>query len=106
MMARPGSRARLDRTPSWSTWFARTARRLRSVNDEYFVAAIVAQNGKATVAGVQVGDRVAQIGSLRVSGATRQIVFDAMHGRSGERRTLLLERQRKSWRREARVTAF
>ncbi len=73
---------------------------------EYVVSGIVSRDGKPLVQGVQVGDRVVQIGALRVTGATRDAVFAAMHGRPGELRSVILERRGRQLQVQARVTAF
>jgi hypothetical protein len=79
---------------------------LTSKNGEYFVAAIATQNGKATVEGVKVGDKLLQIGALRTSTATWDSIFSAMHGKPGEFRTLLLERDTKQFTVQAKVVDF
>jgi hypothetical protein len=79
---------------------------LKSKNGEYFVSAIAAQNGKATVQGVQVGDKLLQIDSLRTATATWAGIFSAMHGRPGELRTLLLERDTKQFTAQAKIVGF
>ena len=73
---------------------------------EYFVAAVASQNGKPTVVGVQVGDKLLQIGMLHIDAATPGAVLTAMHGKPGELRTLLVERNAERFRVQAKVTAF
>jgi hypothetical protein len=70
------------------------------------VAAIASQHGKPTVEGVQVGDKLVQIDSLRTSTATRSAILAAMHGNVGEVRALLLERNGKAFVIRARITGF
>lgn len=79
---------------------------LKFKGGEYFVAAIATQNGKPTVEGVQFGDKLLQIDSLRVRTATRGEIFSAMHGKPGEIRTLLLERDAKQFTVQAIITEF
>jgi hypothetical protein len=73
---------------------------------EYFVGGVATQGGKPAVDGVQVGDKLVQIGTLRTRGATREALFAAMRGGPGERRSLILERDGRRIRLQARVTAF
>jgi hypothetical protein len=73
---------------------------------EFFVAGVVTQNGKPTVQGVQVGDKLVQIGAQRANGASREAMFAAMHGKPAERRLVILERDGKQFQLEAHVTAF
>lgn len=79
---------------------------LQSKSGEYFVAAIATQNGKPTVGGVHAGDKLLQIDALRTGMATWGAIFSAMHGKPGEIRTLLLERNSKQFTVQARVVAF
>lgn len=79
---------------------------LTSRHGEYFVAGISIQNGKPTVDGVQVGDKLVQVGALLTNSASREAMFAAMHGKPGERRSLILERDGKRFQLEASVTAF
>jgi hypothetical protein len=79
---------------------------LISRRGEYFVGAIVTRGGKPTVDGVQVGDKLVQIGALRTHGASREAMFAAMRGRPGELRSLVLDRDGRQVRLEASVTAF
>ena len=79
---------------------------LKAESGEYFVAAIVTQNGKPTVEGVQVGDKLLQIGALHTGTATWGAIFSAMHGKPGEIRTLLLERDTKQFTVHAKVVVF
>jgi hypothetical protein len=79
---------------------------LISRHDEYFVGAIAARGGKPTVDGVQVGDKLVQIGALRTHGASREAMFAAMRGRPGELRSLILDRDGRRVRLQASVSAF
>ena len=73
---------------------------------EYLVGGIANRNGSPTVTGVRVGDKLIQIGALKTRGASREAIFAAMHGKAGESRRLVLEREGIRMRVQARVTAF
>jgi hypothetical protein len=73
---------------------------------EYYVAGIAVRNGRPVVTGVQVGDKLVQVGMQPTHGASRQAIFAAMHGKAGEYRALVLERQGTIIRVQTRVTAF
>jgi hypothetical protein len=75
-------------------------------HDEYFVGAIATQDGKPTMKSVLVGDKLVQIGTLRTNGASREAIFAAMHGKSGDARSLILERNGRQCQLQASVTAF
>ena len=79
---------------------------LKRKGGKYFVAAIASQNGKPTVEGVQVGDKLLQIGGLDTDGATSGAIFSALHGRPGELRTLVLERDSRQFTVQAKVMVF
>jgi len=71
-----------------------------------FVAAVATQDGKPTVEGVRVGDKLLRVGTMNTSGATLAEIFSAMHGKPGEVRSLLLERDDKQFTVRAKVTPF
>jgi hypothetical protein len=73
---------------------------------EYFVAAIVSQNGKPTVENALPGDKLIQIDGLPASGAQWSAVFSALHGKPGQIRTLILERNGKQLTIQAKVASF
>ncbi|HEX2662093.1 MAG TPA: hypothetical protein VHM93_04605 [Candidatus Acidoferrum sp.] len=79
---------------------------LESKHGQYFVAGVATQNGKTTVEGVEVGDQLLQIDGLRTNAVTWAAIYDAMHGRPGEVRNLVLERNGRQFRVPAKVTAF
>jgi C-terminal processing protease CtpA/Prc len=79
---------------------------LISRKGEYFVAAVATQNGKPTIEGVQVGDKLLKVGELPLSGATRGAILSAMHGKPGEVRVLTLERNDKTFTVEASIKSF
>lgn len=72
----------------------------------YFIAGISEKNGKPTVKGLQLGDKLIQIGDLRVTEATRGGVFSALHGKPGDTRTLIVERNGQQLTLQAKVSAF
>jgi hypothetical protein len=73
---------------------------------EYAVAAVATQNGKPTVEGVLPGDKLVRIDGIEVKAATWGALFSAMHGKPGDIRTLILERDGKQLTVQAKVTAF
>lgn len=75
-------------------------------NHGFFVSAIVAQKGKPAVEGVRIGDKLLKIAELDTKGATWGQVFSAMHGKPGEVRTLVLERDGKQFTVSAKVVSF
>jgi hypothetical protein len=79
---------------------------LEARGGEYLVTAIVTQNGKPTVEGVQVGDKLLRIDALATAAATWGEIFRAMHGKPGELRTLLIERASKQFTVQAVIKAF
>jgi hypothetical protein len=72
----------------------------------YFIAGVAMKDGRLTVDGVIVGDRLVKIDDLDVSGATRGAIFLALHGKLGDTRVLTLERNDKQLKVIAKVTAF
>lgn len=72
----------------------------------YFVAAVVTQKGEPAVKDVQVGDKIIQIGGLQTATATWGAIFSAMHGKPGETRRLVVERDGKTFIVQANVKAF
>lgn len=79
---------------------------LRSTGSEYFVAGVVTQNAQPTVEGIQPGDKLLQVDGLRTDGATASAVLSALHGKPGESRTLLLQRDSSRFTVQARVVSF
>lgn len=75
-------------------------------NGQYFIGGVATQNGKPTVAGVVVGDKILRIGALKTDSATSSTVLSALHGNPGETRVLVLERDGKQFTVQAKVTAF
>jgi hypothetical protein len=60
-----------------------------------FIAGVVERDGKPLLAGVQPGDRLLRVDGLEVTGASMGRVIDALRGRPGDVRLLLLEREGK-----------
>jgi hypothetical protein len=79
---------------------------LLSRHGEYYVGRIAARGGRPTVMGAQVGDKLVQVGTLQTHGASREALFDAMHGKPGAVRQLVVERDGRLIRIHASVTAF
>jgi hypothetical protein len=111
-----GFRIMIDYPNHVSYWLSQTALdphdldqvglTLISRQGSYFVGAVASQNGKPTVDGVQVGDKLLQVDKLKISGATRGSILSAMHGKPSEVRTLILERDGKTFTIEARIREF
>jgi hypothetical protein len=79
---------------------------LRSEGQRFVVAVVATKHGKPTVDGVLPGDKLIRIGALETGGATWGAIFDAMHGKPGESRSLILERDGHRLTVTAKVTAF
>lgn len=79
---------------------------LRAEHGRYFVDAVASIGGAPTVAGVQPGDRLLQVGGLDLDGASWGAIYRAMQGRPGDTRELLLQRQGRQLTVAAKVTAF
>jgi len=79
---------------------------LKFKDNAYYVAAIATQNGKPTVEGVRVGDKLMRVGEQKLEGAPWGTIFTALHGEPGESRTLVLEREGTQVTIRAKVTRF
>jgi hypothetical protein len=79
---------------------------LEKRRDGYFIAGVAEKDGRATVEGVRVGDRLVQVDRFRLDGATRGAVFSALHGRPDSVRRLIVERDGKRIIVPAKVSAF
>jgi hypothetical protein len=79
---------------------------LRFEHGKYFVAAVAKKKGSPTVEGVLPGDRLIRVGDLETRNATWGAIYDRMHGKPGETRTLVLERDGNRMNVTATVTAF
>jgi hypothetical protein len=69
----------------------------------YSVLGVSSKDGKSAVEGVEPGDKLLRIGDLEVTGATMGTVVDALRGKPGEIRSLILERGGNKFRIDARV---
>ncbi len=65
------------------------------VGGAYTIAGVITKEGKPAVAGVQPGDRLICVGSFDTSGAPMGTVVDALRGKPGDTRTLVIERDGK-----------
>jgi len=65
---------------------------LRSEHGEFVVAAVASKNGTPAVEGVLPGDRLVRVGDLELGTATWGQIYESMHGKPGETRSLVLER--------------
>ena len=72
----------------------------------YAVAAIATQNGKPTLEGVRPGDKLIRIDAMETKAATWGALFSALHGKPGDVRTLILDRNGEQVTVQAKVTAF
>jgi hypothetical protein len=72
----------------------------------YQVIGVTQKNGKPAVEGVEPGDKLLQIGDLKATGATMGAVADALRGQPGDVRILLLERNGRPFKIEAKVARF
>jgi hypothetical protein len=59
---------------------------------EYFIAAIAQKNGKPTVDGVKVGDKLLRVEQLTLAHRNWGAIFSALHGMPGDVRTLVIDR--------------
>jgi len=80
---------------------------LRPESDgSYSVLGVSSKNGKPAVEGVEPGDKLLQVGDLKTAGATMGPVVDALRGKPGDIRTLVLERSGTQFTVEAKVMRF
>jgi hypothetical protein len=75
-------------------------------NGTYQVIGVAEKAGQSAVAGAEPGDRLLQVGDLKTMGATMGTVVDALRGRPGDVRTLVLERNGRQIQIEATVERF
>jgi hypothetical protein len=73
---------------------------------EYFIAAIAQKNGKPTVEGVKVGDKLLQVEQLPLAHSNWGAIFSALHGDPGEVRRLVIDRAGEKVVVQATVTGF
>lgn len=72
----------------------------------YRVIGVASKHGERAVEGVEAGDELVQVDGLEAAGATMGTVVDALRGRPGDTRILLLERNGKRFTVEAKVERF
>jgi C-terminal processing protease CtpA/Prc len=72
----------------------------------YQVIGVARKGERPAVEGVTAGDTLLQVDELKVMGATMGSVVDALRGKPGDLRTLVLERGGKRMRVQARVDRF
>jgi hypothetical protein len=72
----------------------------------YSVLGVSSMDGRSAVEGVEPGDKLLQIGDLKTTGATMGTVVDALRGKPGETRILILERGGDRFRIEAKAMRF
>jgi hypothetical protein len=79
---------------------------LEKRDDGYFVAGTAQKDEKPTVDGIQIGDRLIQVDNVQLGEATRGAILAALHGKPGDVRTLVVERDGKRLTVPVKVTAF
>jgi hypothetical protein len=62
----------------------------------YQVIGVAKKDGKPAVEGAEPGDQLLQVNGLKTTGMTMGAVVDALRGKPGDRRTLVLERKTKT----------
>lgn len=72
----------------------------------YTIAGVVTKDGGPAVEGVQPGDKLLRVVSLETSGAPMGAVVDALRGKPGAVRSLVIEREGKRFTLEAKVERF
>jgi len=72
----------------------------------YRVVGVAGKDGRPSVEGVEPGDVLLEVGTLRVTGTTMGTVVDALRGTPGDVRTLVLERAGQRIAVRARVERF
>jgi hypothetical protein len=72
-------------------------------DSSYVVLGVAQKDGKQVIDGVEPGDKLMQIGKLKTINATMGTVVDALRGKPGDKRVLLLERNGKQIKIEATV---
>ena len=79
---------------------------LEKRSNGYFIAGIAQKSGKPTVDTVRAGDKLIQVDDVVLNSATRGAIFAALHGKPGEVRMLVVERDGQQLTVPAKVTAF
>ena len=79
---------------------------LRSDRGRYSVASIATKKGAPMVAGVMPGDMLIRIGDVPTLGASWGTIYEALGGKPGEHKQIVLERNGKQFSVTAKVVAF
>jgi hypothetical protein len=79
---------------------------LQAKGGDYIVAAVATKKGRPAVQNVQPGDKLLRIDALETRHASWGAIYSALHGKPGEVRHLLLERNGIQLKVAAKVTAF
>ena len=79
---------------------------LQHKGHSFVIARIATKDGRPTVAGVSPGDRLIKVDRLDIAAATWGEIYAALHGRAGQTRRLVLERNGRRFAIDAKVTAF
>jgi hypothetical protein len=75
-------------------------------NGGYLIIGVAQKDGNPLIEGIEPGDVLLQIGTLKVTGATMGTVIDALRGKPGDIRSLLIDRNGKQFTIEAKVERF
>jgi hypothetical protein len=78
----------------------------QEADGSYQVIGIAEKNGEPAVKSVEPGDKLLEVGGLKARGATMGTVVDALRGKPGDVRILVLERNGEPYRVEAKVERF
>jgi hypothetical protein len=79
---------------------------LLALGDNYLVAGMASQDGVLTVTGISPGDRLMKINAMKVTGASRDAVLSALHGKPGDMRAITVDRDGKEVTVQAQVKQF
>lgn len=79
---------------------------LLTLGDNYLVAGIASQHGVLTVTGINPGDQLIKIDSMKVTGASRDGVLSALRGKPGAIRAITVDRDGKEVTVQAQVKQF
>ncbi len=79
---------------------------LQPTGETFVILGVVKKNGKPSVEGVEAGDKLVRVDSLETRGASMGAVVDALRGKPGDRRQLVIERSGKRFAVKARVERF
>jgi len=72
----------------------------------YAIGGIVGRNGQPATEGLMAGDRLVQIDGQRIDGWPRERVLAALHGKPGESRSIVVDRNGRMIERTTVVSAF